>query len=99
MAIQVNQNGFLNVPHDMNLWGDIYPKSNIWNGGTATFRNHIEIRPTVPNRQAGLIKRGGATTSSDLNLLWHAGRGAFNVGANNSAITSNRLPLSRNAAL
>ena len=92
VAIQINQNGLLNVPHDMNLWGDIYSKSNIGNDGTATFRNDIEIRPTVPNRQAALIMRGGATTGSDLDLLWYVGRGAFNVGANNFAIVSNRLP-------
>jgi hypothetical protein len=37
VAIQINQNGFLNIPHDMNLWGVIYSKYDLWNEGTAYF--------------------------------------------------------------
>ena len=29
VAIQINQNGFLNIPHDMNLWG-VYTPNTIY---------------------------------------------------------------------
>ena len=32
-AMQVNQDGFVNLPNDMNLWGDIYCKRNFYTTG------------------------------------------------------------------
>ena len=34
VAMQVNQDGFINLPNDINLWGDVYSKRDLNVAGT-----------------------------------------------------------------
>ena len=88
VAMQINQDGYVNFAGHMNLWGTLYAKQNIWNDGYANFRNDISIRPTVLNTQAGIHMFGG---SSSIENYWYVGRGAYNVGQNNFVIGSNMI--------
>ena len=43
IAMQVNQDGFVNIPNDMNLWGDIYCKRSLES------TNNFSIKATTIN--------------------------------------------------
>ena len=60
IAIQVNQDGFINIPNDMNLWGDIYCKRSL--ESTSNF----SIKATTINDEAKIAIFGG----SSLNNYW-----------------------------
>ena len=88
VAMQINQDAYVNFAGHMNLWGTLYAKQDIWNEGSANFRYDINIRPTVLNRQAGINMFG---SNASLENYWYVGRGAYNVGANNFVIGSNMI--------
>jgi hypothetical protein len=88
VALQINQDGFVNLAGHMNLWGTLYAKQDMYCERTAYFRNDIEIRPTVLNTQAGIFMRGG---SISVDNFWYVGRGAYNVGRDNFVIGSNMI--------
>ena len=85
VAVQINQDAFTNFAGNMNLWGTLYAKQDIWNERTANFRRDISIRPTTTITQAGINIYGGETLSK----YWYVGRGAHNVGPNNFVVGSN----------
>jgi hypothetical protein len=64
IAIQVNQDGFIDIPNDMNLWGDIYCKKDIALDIQAT--NNFSIKATTINDEAKIAIFGG----SSLNNYW-----------------------------
>ena len=87
-ADQINQDAYVDIAGNVNLWGTIYATQDIWNAGSANFRRDISIRPTVLNTQAGISMFGG---DSSLDNYWYVGRGAFNVGQNHFVIGANMI--------
>ena len=73
VAMQISQDGFVNLPNDMNLWGDIYCKRSV----EAT--NSLSIKATAANSETKIAIFGG----SSVNNYWIIGQDSFSVGANN----------------
>jgi hypothetical protein len=92
VAIQINQDGYLNLPHDISIYGDIYASKDLDVDGIATFKQTISIEPNTLNTAAGINIFGG----SILTNTWFVGRGALNVGSNNFVIGSDYLPVINN---
>ena len=89
VGIQINQDGYLNLPHDTSIYGDINASKNLTLGGVATFRQTMRIEPSTINTAAGINIFGG----TGLSETWFVGRGALNVGTNNFVIGSSYLPV------
>ena len=73
VAMQISQDGFVNLPNDMNLWGDIYGKRSI----EAT--NNLTIKASTANTETKLAIFGGASIGN----YWIIGQNSFGVGADN----------------
>ena len=87
VAVQINQDANANFAGHMNLWGTLHAMQDIWNEGTAHFRD-ISIRPSTTITQAGINIYGGETLSN----YWYVGRGAYDIGPNRFVIGSNMIP-------
>ena len=56
VAVQINQDGFLNLPDDINIYGDVSASRDMDVDGVATFKRHISIKPNTLNTAAGTCK-------------------------------------------
>jgi hypothetical protein len=92
VGIQINQDGYLNLPHDTSIYGDINASKNLTLDGVATFKQTMRIEPSTINTAAGINIFGG----TGLSETWFVGRGALNVGTNNFVIGSSYLPVINN---
>ena len=92
VGIQINQDGYLNLPHDISIYGDISASKDLRLDGLATFKQTIRIEPSTINTAAGINIFGG----SILTNTWFVGRGGLNVGSNNFVIGSDYLPVINN---
>ena len=92
MAIHINQDGFLNLPHDINIYSDVSASRDMDVDGIATFKKDISIKPNTLNTAAAINIFGGSIS----NKSWFVGRGALNVGPNNFVIGSDYLPVINN---
>ena len=71
--MQVNQDGFINLPNDINLWGDIYCKRSF----EAT--NSLSIKASAVNTETEIAIFGGSAVGN----YWIIGQSSFGVGADN----------------
>jgi hypothetical protein len=82
VAMQVNQDGFINLPNDMNLWGDIYCKRNLYTTGVVESSNALTIKATAANSETKIAIFGGSSVSN----YWIIGQDSFGVGADNFSV-------------
>ena len=79
VVMQINQDGFVNLPNDMNLWGDVYCKRNLCTTGVVESSNALTIKATATNSETKIAIFGG----SDVGNYWIIGQNSFGVGADN----------------
>jgi hypothetical protein len=79
VAMQVNQDGFINLPNDINLWGDVYCKRNLYMTGVVESYNALTIKATAANTETKIAIFGGASVGN----YWIIGQNSFGVGADN----------------
>ena len=72
VAIQSNQDGYLNLPHDTSIYGDISASKDLNVDCVATFKQTICINPNTLNTAAGINIFGGTSLTN----TWFVGRGA-----------------------
>ena len=82
VAMQVNQDGFINLPNDLNLWGDVYCKRNLYTTGVVESSNALTIKATAANTETKIAIFGGSSVGN----YWIIGQNSFNVGANDLVI-------------
>ena len=69
VAVQINQDAFVNMAGHRRLWGTLYAKTDIDCQRTTHFRNDIRIEPTALNTQEGICILGGMTSVS---IFWYS---------------------------
>ena len=77
--MQVNQDGFVNLPNDINLWGDIYCKRILYTTGVVETSNALTIKATAANSETKIAIFGG----SSVKQYWIINQNSCSVGANN----------------